>query len=838
MSGIRTGFLLPLFCGALTLAACDKGPEPGKVFDEAKLAGRTADSFPQADEDWFHDMDNGIALTPEEVRGRNMWDVWSGGNDRLWDLMSDYTYGAFDLLKIISNHPDQGYSRANRWTYLGLVNEPCFEQPKAPRKDRYGLWLDVRGKGCEADPFENESKYPGVAIGARGKSLGEGKTHPVGSYYGYASGVLGLRLFPNPAFDAEAAKAWDPDRYYTDPDYYNRKDLVRPYRVGMSCGFCHIGPSPIHPPKDPENPRYADLSSSVGAQYMWVDRLFIHNSNKPEGQTNFMYQLAHTFRPGSMDTSLISTDYINNPRTMNSVYDFVARMGLAHELGHSQLTGGELDNKQFNDFVKEGPLTDFFDPKTGIVRTPRVLKDGSDAVGLLGALNRVYLNIGLFSEEWLLHFKPVVGGKTITPIPIATAQKNSVYWQATEQGNLDTARFFLKAAQPDRLKDAPGGQDYLDTDAAVLAHGKDVFADTCARCHSSKAPPLPADLDPMQCKGAGYLDCFKRYWKWTQTDDYKQAMREIVHAPDFLTGNYLSTDQRIPATLLRTNVCSPLATNALEGNIWDNFSSQSYKQLPSVGTVTLSDPFTGEPMPYEMPAGGRGYTRVPSLISLWSSGPYLLNNTVGSFDTDPSVAARMQVFDESIEKMLWPEKRERDSVLGDKVPGTIDRTTARSSVTIPEGYVPEVMQPLQGTMHRLLPWLISSGGDVELGPIPKGTPVGLLSNLRLRAESKDPKAVVAQVKNMGEFLLKLKLALASSPDDATDEELRKHFAALKEPMLRLSKCPDLVVNRGHYFGTTEFNRQDGLSADERAFGTEPELSDEDRRALVAFLKTF
>ena len=199
MSGIRTGFLLPLFCGALTLAACDKGPEPGKVFDEAKLVGRTADSFPQADEDWFHDMDNGIALTPEEVRGRNMWNVWSGGNDRLWDLMSDYTYGAFDLLKIISNHPDQGYSRANRWTYLGLVNEPCFEQPKAPRKDRYGLWLDVRGKGCEADPFENESKYPGVAIGARGKSLGEGKTHPVGSYYGYASGVLGLRLFPNPA---------------------------------------------------------------------------------------------------------------------------------------------------------------------------------------------------------------------------------------------------------------------------------------------------------------------------------------------------------------------------------------------------------------------------------------------------------------------------------------------------------------------------------------------------------------------------------------------------------------------------------------------------------------
>ena len=52
-----------------------------------------------------------------------------------------------------------------------------------------------------------------------------------------------------------------------------------------------------------------------------------------------------------------------------------------------------------------------------------MLKDGSDSVGALGALNRVYLNIGLFSEEWLLHFNPVVGGKPITPIEIATRRE-------------------------------------------------------------------------------------------------------------------------------------------------------------------------------------------------------------------------------------------------------------------------------------------------------------------------------------------------------------------------------------------------------------------------------
>jgi hypothetical protein len=116
---------------------------------------------------------------------------------------------------------------------------------------------------CPPDPFENEQKYPGVAAGARGKTIERG------SYYGYATGVVGLRLFPNPQFDEAAAKAWDANRYYTDPAYYNSRTLVRPYRVGMSCGFCHIGPNPVKPPADPENPKWENLSSNVGAQYFW-----------------------------------------------------------------------------------------------------------------------------------------------------------------------------------------------------------------------------------------------------------------------------------------------------------------------------------------------------------------------------------------------------------------------------------------------------------------------------------------------------------------------------------------------------------------------------------------
>jgi hypothetical protein len=357
-----------------------------------------------------------------------------------------------------------------------------------------------------------------------------------------------------------------------------------------------------------------------------------------------------------------------------------------------------------------------------------------------------------------------------------------------------------------------------------------VFADTCARCHSSKAPKPAVGLDPAGCAGPGYLQCWNRYWAWTQTDAYKKQMRAIVSAPDFLNGNFLSTEARVPVTLLQTNACSPLATNALRANIWDNFSSESYKTLPSVGTVTVHDPFTGKASQYKMPAGGRGYTRPPSLISLWSTAPFLLNNTVGPYEHDPSVDARMRVFQASIEQMLWPEKRSHDPGLGNRNARDpiylIDRTTARSYITMPGAYVPESLRPLSVKMSRLLPSLFRPDGGITIGPFPKGLPVNLLSNLQPLSESSNPIERLRHVERMLQLLVDLKLYLATVPANATDEEM---VAGIEKRMgsalLALNKCPDFEVNRGHYFGT-------GLIAGE------PALNDGDKRALIEFLKTF
>jgi hypothetical protein len=49
-------------------------------------------------------------------------------------------------------------------------------------------------------------------------------------------------LFNNPSFNEEARKKWDTKRYFEDKSYFTDPKLVRPYLVGMSCGFCHVRP--------------------------------------------------------------------------------------------------------------------------------------------------------------------------------------------------------------------------------------------------------------------------------------------------------------------------------------------------------------------------------------------------------------------------------------------------------------------------------------------------------------------------------------------------------------------------------------------------------------------
>jgi len=183
----------------------------------------------------------------------------------------------------------------------------------------------------------------------------------------------------------------------------------------------------------------------------------------------------------------------------------------------------------------------------------------------------------------------------------------------------------------------------------------------------------------------------------------------------------------------------------------------------------------------------------------------------------------MRSFNDSIEQMLWPEKRDKDSVLGDKIPGMIDRTTQQSYLRVAPGFLPEFLQGSDSFFAKYLPWLFSDEGIV-IGPLPKGTPVGLLSNLDLFRQTSGIGDRAARDAEILKLLLDIKHALKQLPPDADDAKATQALSPLVGPMLQFSKCPDLIVNRGHYFGTDKF-------------AEEPGLSDDDKRALIEFLKT-
>jgi hypothetical protein len=266
-----------------------------------------------------------------------------------------------------------------------------------------------------------------------------------------------------------------------------------------------------------------------------------------------------------------------------------------------------------------------------------ILKDGADSIGIAGASLRVYINIGMCSDYWITLHDPVMGRARQKPFDIAYARANCADWRATE-ARMANAEAFLKTLGPMHLRDAPGGAAMITTDAETLQRGKIAFADKCAQCHSSKQPP--AEIASDQARAAAWF-------------------RESVLAPDFLERNFLSDDKRYPVSMLGTNIARAAGTNAAAENVWAQFSSVTYKKQPAVGRIeNLYNPRDPEkPIDFELPGGGRGYYRTPTLISMWATAPYLHNNMLGTYIKDPSVRSRVLAFQDATEKLLWPERR-------------------------------------------------------------------------------------------------------------------------------------------------------------------------------------
>ena len=393
--------------------------------------------------------------------------------------------------------------------------------------------------------------------------------------------------------------------------------------------------------------------------------------------------------------------------------------------------------------------------------------------------------------------------------------------------------------------------------------------------------------------------------RWLQDDAYKKWAEAAVETPEFWQNNFLSSDYRIPITVVGTNPARAMATNGLDGHMWSDFTSLSYKQLPSVGSIKYFNPYAGDqggeqtftpqhkaPKGSPEGGGGVGFYRPASLVSVWTSAPLLHNNSLGLFNNDPSVDGRLIAFDDAIRKLLWPARRLESSSYDEATPerlkqdhGLIWRTTQVTYITLPGQYVPSFLvkipfiqkiekwyarwAPEHPLAQRIfsIPWLpgailfviaflcfvfagrkrssdpavilrrkwwarflgyaaiviglaissflyLLSGrlGDVRLGPIPKGTPVSLLANTNPDA---DPallrKTIFATLETLADIESR-----HLSPEEAHQLMRDKVAPAL----VKVSKCPDFVMDEGHYFKWFD------------------SMSDEDKNALIELLKTF
>jgi mono/diheme cytochrome c family protein len=632
--------------------------------------------------------------TPEYaalMEGRCTWIQDPAGTERLYRQLTLKSHGLFDLLLFLDTNPnkyrgsekhkdDKVLARAQRPTEIGTVNEPGCRQ--ADKADENGLYLDT----CPHDPL--------------------------------ATGIVGIRKLPNPKFKREA---WSVEKYIED------RTIEPPYLIAATCGSCHVAYNPLHPPANIAEPKWENLDAHIGNQYIHEGRFF--GWTLPDG--DFRKQVMETQERGTSDTSRIANDHINNPNSINAVFNLGARPA-------------------FEETMNNGSKA----------KVPRILKDGADSVGVELAMLRVSTNIGMCSEQWLAKHDGLTGDRDQEPLLIETLKRECKEYPVMQKKMANQA-LFLSAAKPFKLP-----KEHL-ADDATIGRGAKAFAKACATCHSSKQP---------EGKGPFHEDT----GSWDLSDEEIAAwfMKRVVDAggkadPAFLDDNYLGDDERYPVTYLGTNAARALASNALPGHIWADFSSKTYKELKhKPGVIEFDNPLDrSEPIKFALGKFDEyrtPYYRTPALTSIWTSAPFLHNNALGKYNGETSIKGRLDAFNDAATKLLWPSTRT-------KIIKKTDRDTVMSLPNWP---------------------------DLN---VKKGTMVNLFAHL-------DPRSMTTKLAVAG-------IALGSNIGEGVTSKTEL------TQILNQSQAPDLVEDKGHYFGT-DLDK----SMTRR-------LSEEERKDLIEYLKT-
>ena len=479
-----------------------------------------------------------------------MWLVWTGGNDRFWDTHHRSAASARSTSSRRSRRTRRCPTAATTASgFSASSTSPASRKATGPDPNRYGLWLDMRDPTCPPDPFADAKKYPGVQIGARGKTV------PVGSYYGEPTGIVGLRLFPNPDFDEAARRKWDSERYYRDPDYYfstrSREAVPRRHVVRLLS-------------RRAESDEAAGRSGEPGVGEPQLERrraVLLGGSHLQlaERQATGAASSTSCFTrrgPGTLDTSLVSTDNINNPRTMNAVYYLGPRMGLAKEVGQRNARRRRPE-QQAVQRLRSGRRS------AGAVLHRRRPRPGRRACSRTAPTRSARSARSIAStstsacsaRSGCSTSGRSSAGRKISPIEIAVRAEELRL--LARHGDADAEHGAVlppRRPSPHYLKDAPdsakypdrGRRDHQPRQGSVRGHAAP--AATRASC-----PTCRPGSTSRTANGKNYLAAWDRYWAWTKTDEFKTPMR-ADRAGRRLPAGQLSVDR---ACASRPRCCRP-----------------------------------------------------------------------------------------------------------------------------------------------------------------------------------------------------------------------------------------------------------------------------------------
>jgi hypothetical protein len=409
------------------------------------------------------------ATAAQLLHGRNVWLKATFGGEEFFSVLLPEALGLNVGLNQVLTTP-----RSQRFTTWGVVNDPnCTDGTAATGG------LDI----CPPD----------VAAG-----------DPDAAYEGAPSGVVGVREFPNPAFNAAQP-----------PSATNS-----PILVGVSCAGCHAGLDAQHPPADPNHPTWANIALTTGNQYIQIGKIF--GANLPP--TDPRWQVFNTWAPGTVDTTAIESDGINNPGIITQFFDFPDRPYFSvHQngvlLNTHGVTGGQAH---------------------------RAGQGGEDDVGCQLAATRVYFNIGMCAGPCMLPNLTNGPGGGQSPINLATCSAACADLVAEQKDVADECSFINDAVltPPPSLAFTAGGARYLNISAATA--GEKVFQTNCASCHSNG--------DPL----------------WSPRNVYSDDQVHVASGFNATIGE--------PAGDVGTNACRSRTTNWETGQIWAEFSSDELKE--------------------------------------------------------------------------------------------------------------------------------------------------------------------------------------------------------------------------------------------------------------------